>query len=256
MTKLRASILSAIVVAGAATSVVVFQQARAKLREQDESLRQQSVQLGQLADDNERLSIRASRATNSTDQLADLLRLRAEAESLRRQTSDLARLREEARRRQPQADAQPKTSLQIKEERIAKMNFCKDWLIAFILYYYEHHDQFPTNFAQAAAFFEPRDAQSETNVSVEQFEVVCWGSRIGVGADASAVVGIPLEAIALREKTPWQDSDGKWCKIYGFADGMVQTIAMPSRWKNLDGIETRYDTFEAYEKDHIIAPPE
>ena len=246
MTKLKTGILTAVVVTGAATSLVVLQQARAKLREQDDSLQQQSAQLGKVAADNQRLAMLAAHSNGSRDQLADLQRLRAEAQSLRRQTNDLARLREETRRLRQRADVTPKTPLQIKEWRIAKMNFAKNWLLAFHLYAEKNQYQFPTSFAQAASFFEKRDIRAETNLNLDQFEIVYQGSR---------AMTRPGDVVVLREKEPWQNSDGKWCKIYGLADGSVQMVGMPSRWKNLDGIDTSYDTFEAYEKDHIITPP-
>jgi RNA polymerase sigma factor (sigma-70 family) len=95
MTKLKAGIIGAIVVTGAAASLMVQQQARARLREQDESLRQQSDQLAQVTADNERLSNLVARANGSKEQLTDLLKLRGEAESLRKQTNDLAILQQE-----------------------------------------------------------------------------------------------------------------------------------------------------------------
>jgi hypothetical protein len=244
MTKLKAGIISAVVITGVATTLVVQQQARARLREQDDSLRQQSDQAAQLAADNERLSNRLSRANGSKDQLADLSKLRAEAASLRRQTNDLATLREANRRLQQRPEAKPKTPLQVKEERIAKMRFGHQWAGAFLFYADKNGGQFPTSFEQAASFI-PAGYKPEANVSSDQFEIVYQGS-------------LPLpnsgEVVVLREKEPWQDSDGKWCKVYGLADGSSQVVAMPSRW-TVGGKEISYDTFEAFEKDHIISPP-
>ena len=246
MTKLKAGILAAVVVAGTATSLVVLQQARAKQREQDDALRQQSAQLAQLTADNERLSGLATQATGGQDQLADLQRLRAEAETLRQRTSELAKLREQARRLQQQAGPQGKTPEEIREERIAKANFSKQVLLAFRMFANDNQDLFPTSFAQATPYFPTIQSGAGTNVSADQFEVVYQGSAVMTNAG---------DVVVLCEKQPWQNSDGKWCKVYGMADGSVQTVGMPSRWRNQAGQETSYETFEAYEKDHIVVPP-
>ena len=78
--------LSALVVAGATTALVVQHQAQEKLRANNESLRQQMTQL---QTDNETLSNRLATAGNSqslaNDQLNELLKLRGEVGVLRRQ---------------------------------------------------------------------------------------------------------------------------------------------------------------------------
>ena len=241
MTKLKAGIISAVVVAGVATTLVVQHQARARLREQGEALRQQSDQAAQLAADNERLSNRLAGAEGSRSQLTDLAKLRAEAESLRQQTNDLARLREANRRLQQRPEAQTKTPLQLREERIAKMNFGHQWVRAFRDYANKHGQQFPPSFEQAASFISA-EYKPDNSVSTEQFEIVYQGSL---------ALPNPGEIVVLREKEPWTDSSGKWCKVYGLADGSSQIVAMPSRW-TVRGRQVSYDTFEAFEKDHII----
>jgi RNA polymerase sigma factor (sigma-70 family) len=244
MTKLKAGIIGAVVITGVATTLVVQQQARARLREQDQSLRQQSDQAAQLVADNERLSNRLARANGARDQSADLSKLHAEAESLRKQTNDLAMLREANRRLQQRPETKPKTPLQQKEERIAKMDFGHQWVRAFRDYAEKHGDQFPTSFEQAGSFI-PAGYKPETNLSTDQFEIVYQGSLVLPNSG---------EVVVLREKEPWQDSSGKWCKVYGLADGSSQLVAMPSRW-TVGGRQISYDSFEAFEKDHIIPPP-
>src|SRR4029077_16255693 len=63
MTKLKAGIITAVVIGGVTTSLLISTHAQSKLNEQEEVLRKQSTQLGQLAADNERLSSPA-RASN------------------------------------------------------------------------------------------------------------------------------------------------------------------------------------------------
>lgn len=243
MTKLQAGILGAVIITGVTTSLVFLQQSRARLREQDESLRQQTEQMAILAADHERLSSRLARTNGAKDQLEELSNLRAEAESLRPQTNSLALLQEENRRLQQSPGAQRKTPLQADEERIAKAQFARDWLLAFRMYAAEHQDQYPANFQQAASLLK-RDSGEPTNMVPNQFEIVYQGS---------VNLTNPSEVIILRERKPWQNSDGKWGKIYGLADGSVQTVGMPSRW-TVGGKQINYDSFEAFEKDHIVAP--
>jgi RNA polymerase sigma factor (sigma-70 family) len=244
MTKLKAGIISAVAIAGVTATLVVQQQARARLRAQDESLRQQSDREAQLVADNERLANVVARGNGSKDQSAELAKLRGEAESLRQQTNDLALLREANRRLQQRPEAKPKTPLQMTEAKRAKMTFGHLWVAAFRDYAEKNGDLFPTSFEQAASFIPAKD-KAEANLIADHFEIVYQGSVVMPNGG---------EVVVLREKEPWQDSDGKWCKVYGLADGSSQVVAMPSRW-TVGGKQISYDTFEAFEKDHIIPPP-
>src|SRR5262249_22263571 len=146
------------------TALVLSQRARARIREQDETLRQQSAQLAQLAADSQRLSSLAAKMNSPDVQLSDLPKLRAEAALLRRQTNDLAMLREENRRLQKHTAAKPQTPLQFNEERIARIEKGKNWLLAFKSYAGQHQDQFPVTFDQAASLLQP-ESNGETNMS-------------------------------------------------------------------------------------------
>jgi hypothetical protein len=244
MGKLKAGIIGAVIIAGAAVSLVVQQQAQARLREQDESLRQQSEQLAQLVTDNERLSNLVAQANDSKDRLSDLLKLRTEVELIGKQTNDLAMVQKENRRLQQRPQAKPKTPLEIVEERTVKARAERNWLLAFKLYAMDHQDQFPTNFEQAKSFLQP-ESNGETNMAPDQFEIVYQGPDNLTN---------PSEVIVLRERQPSQDSVGNWYKVYGMADGSVQTVSVPSRW-TVGGKEIDYDTLEAFEKDHITTVP-
>lgn len=101
-------------------------------------------------------------------------------------------------------------------------------------YAMDHQNQFPTNFAQAASAG-PGGSNGPTNPVPDQFEIVYRGSTVAITN--------PGEVIVLREKQPWLNSDGKWVKVYGNADGSVQVVGMPSRWR-VGGREVNYETFE------------
>ncbi len=243
MTKLKTGAIAAVLLAGAATSLVFQTQARVKLRVQDDALRRQSEQLVQLVTDKERLSNLLAQANGSRDQVTDLPRLRAEAESLRKKTNTLASVREENLRLRQRAVAD-QTPLQIKEESIARTTFEKNWLLAFRIHANQNNDQFPASFDQAEAFLDAK-FRAENNVRPDGFEIVYQGST---------VMANPGQTIMLREKEPWLNSKGEQFKEYGMVDGSVQTLKLPFTWSEGD-VSKSYTSFEAFEKDHIVVQP-
>lgn len=94
MTKSKLGIVGAVVSISLAIPLVIQTQFQAKLREDNESLRQQ---LAQLASENERASDQAAQANSSEslakDRLMELLKLRGEVGTLREQQKELERLR-------------------------------------------------------------------------------------------------------------------------------------------------------------------
>jgi TolA-binding protein len=90
--KIISGILIVLLVAAAA-ALVMQQQAQVKLRQENESLRQQLDQLVRLQADNEQLSNRLAQATAAAEaQTIELLKLRNEAGMLRKQSSEIAAL--------------------------------------------------------------------------------------------------------------------------------------------------------------------
>jgi hypothetical protein len=246
MTKIKTGVISSIVVAGAVTSLVIQQQSQAKIRESDGALQQQADQLARLQTERERLSNLLARANGpaAEDRLSELLRLRAEAVILSQQTNDLAALQEENHRMREQnaQQADPlKTPLQLKDETNARSRAAKDFLLAFILYAMDNQNQFPASFDQAVRYFP--DAFNADPVSgdlaefiqaTNQFEIVYRGSR-----DALTNAG---NVMVLRERQARQWPDGKWSKVYGFADGHSETHS------EAEG------NFDIWEKQRIVTP--
>jgi hypothetical protein len=90
--KIISSILIVLLVAAAA-ALVMQQQAQVKLRQENESLRQQLDQLARLQADNEHLSNSLARANTAADgQTTELLKLRGEVGMLRKQSIEIADL--------------------------------------------------------------------------------------------------------------------------------------------------------------------
>ena len=109
MSKLKVSAVSALVVAGVATPLVLQHQTVTRLRQENGALHEQARRANVLRGDNEQLSGQLSDARQgqslSKAQLSELLRLRGEVGPLRRDSQELARLR--AKQLAEQAAAAP-----------------------------------------------------------------------------------------------------------------------------------------------------
>ena len=94
MTKLTLGTISVIAVACLTVRLVIQTQSQARLREENQALRQQTSQLAQLAAENERLSNPVVQAKSAEslprEQMSELLRLRDEATRLRGQLQEVA----------------------------------------------------------------------------------------------------------------------------------------------------------------------
>jgi RNA polymerase sigma factor (sigma-70 family) len=241
MTKVKMAIISALAVAGLATSVMIQHQAQGALRTQDESLRQQSAELARQQAENERLAGLVRAGGSRANTLDELVSIRSEVEALRKQTNSLAvSLQKNRRLRGP--DAQPPDgSRSILERRekdrelaIGRLNFTKQWLLAFHMFANDNGDQFPTSFNEARPYF-GEEAAAQTNLTTGQFEILYQGSTTNITAPSLTVV--------LREKQARRSYDSKWLRAYGFADGHSEITS------SSDG------NFDAWEKRHIVPPP-
>jgi RNA polymerase sigma factor (sigma-70 family) len=243
-TNLKAGALGAVVVASAVTSVVMQHNSQAKVRNSEEILRQQAVQLTQLQGEHERLANISALANGSSENNQDeLLRLRDEVARLRSQTNNLASLRET--RRQLEASlgmARQRTDGNISqppgllEEARARVGYCGQLALALREYAADHQGQFPTNFEQAASFVSAR-LKNETNFTTSQFEIVYRGSETSLSKFAQ-----PGSILLSKEKNPWKTAAGQWAKVYAFCDAGCVALSAA------DG------NFEDWEKQHTVLP--
>jgi hypothetical protein len=241
MTKIQAGVLGAVVLVGAATSVVVQHQAQAALRAQDESLRQQSAELARQEAEHERLAGLAQTSGSPVNTLDDLVRLRSEVESLRQQTNSLAaglNADTGTRMHNAQPTNAPRSLLEMGEEQsnrfIALLNYTRRWLLAFHMFAEHNGSEFPISFEQAQPFL-PEEELTETNLTTGQFEIVYRGPATNITSPSLVVV--------LRQKQPGRAYDGGWYRAYAFADGHSEVC------HSTDG------SFDAWEKRHIFLPP-
>jgi hypothetical protein len=241
LTKIQAGALGAVLLVGVATSVVVQHHAQGALRVQDELLQRQSGEVVRQQAENERLASLVQAGDSRVNNLYDLVSIRGEVEALRKQTNSLAASLLENRRLRAGSAPQPNASpsiLQVREEEkewnIARMNYTRQWLLAFQNFADKNHDQFPTTFEEARPFLSG-EPTAETNLTAEQFEILYRGPTTNIASPSLVVV--------LREKQARRGSDGKWSRAYAFADGHSEVTSSP------DG------NFDAWEKRHIILPP-
>jgi RNA polymerase sigma factor (sigma-70 family) len=245
MTKLKLGIISVVVIASVATSLVIQNESQAKIRQTSSELERQADQLAQLQTEHDRL-LGLSAQTNSPppNSPEELEKLREKVTTLRKQADDLAALRQEQRRLQALLDKarqnlRDDTNWQTtsnSEKLDAKMTYPMHLTHAMWEYARKHYDRFPTNFEQVTEFL-PAEARNQTNLSPAQFEIVYQGTIAGIYKYAHSD-----RIILVRERQPWRNIDGKW----------VMT------WSDLHGGGHVYcpadGNFDAWEKQHTVQP--
>jgi len=251
-------ILLGVVAVAVIASVLIQRRDQAKLGENDAILRRQDNQLAELTAENQRLSnlvvqTKSTRAT-AEDRTDELAQLRAKVGALRQQTNQLAKQVAENRRLAGvQFFSQGDFDLleHNKETAISfgggpraagKLNDAR--AITAALQKYADHSQgvFPLNLDQAAAYLPQAleaDSPPWTNAPLtgtNDFEIVYRGSQ-------DDLANIPLRRVALiRERQPWMTPEGKWARVYGYADGAAEMVESD-------------DNFQSWDAQHIIPPP-
>ncbi len=237
MTNLKAGIVSALLVTGVATPLVLQQRTQQRLRAQNESLRGQVEQMTRLQAENARLSnlVGHAQASAPDGQMDELLRLRGEVGSLRRQLAEAAqaevRLSQQAKQARQEANTVEQREA-MKQAFIAKMTYAKGWVMAFHMYANDNQGRFPISFDQAAGYV-PENLRDETLSASNQFEIFYQGPVTALTNPAAIIV--------LRETEAQQASDGAWVRTYGFADGHTEVH------KAADG------NFTPWEQQHMAA---
>jgi RNA polymerase sigma factor (sigma-70 family) len=226
----------------ARTQLVAAQQQGNSLSNQiDELTRQRDDLSGQLA------SAKDGKTKSAGN---ELLRLRNEVGQLRTQLAAASRQRREesAPVKTNEKDENAVTPEEaMKREAIAKMNYARQWLTAFMIYADHNQGQFPTNFAQADPFL---DQSAKTEHDLKPGEFPPSGIKYGLVPDnyemtyqgSLQAITNPSQRIVLREKQPEQTEDGGYVRTYGFADGHTE-VHKGAAIRNPD--ETGFETWEA-----------
>jgi hypothetical protein len=226
ITKLQASVAGAIIVASVGTSVVMQQQSQARMREADATWQQQENRLNDLQAENARLvAVTPGSGGSAINTEAELQKLRDEAAKLRQQTNVLAGLREEHRQlraalSKERASQSPSLQDQVQQQQIgiARVSFGKQMALELILHAQDHGGLYPTNIDQIRKQLD-RTTAGMTNAAPENFELVLQGSMDQVKDGPNTIL--------LREKDPRQMADGRWQRVYVFADGHATIQTLP-----------------------------
>ncbi len=159
--------LGVVVVAGAATTMVLQHQTQQQLHNDNELLRQQ---IAQLKSNNPDVPV-ANPQPATNDEFNELLRLRGEVGTLRAQTNQLAKLQTQNQQlreaftnlaQQKQQETDPPSAAQQKEFGILELNTSRQYVLGMINYASEHQGLFPTNFEQMNSYF--RNSEILTNM--------------------------------------------------------------------------------------------
>jgi uncharacterized protein YdcH (DUF465 family) len=241
MRNLKLWLIGAIMIVGVAVSLVIQRQSQLKFREKEDLLRQQDSHLAELAAEHQRLSNLVAQTNGSPvdGQMADLVRLRSEAEGLRKQINALAKQPEQNRRPRASPTASrseshpPEYYQQLHELAGGKDRDAMTLGMALQMYASEQQSQIPSSWDQVAPYLR-KDNMSLTGTN--EFEIVYQGSL-------DRLKNIPLGSVALiRDRQAWLAPSGKMAKVYGMANGAGLIVESD-------------DNFQSWEAEHIIPPP-
>ena len=252
-------VLSGTIAAAAVlASLIIQHRTQAKFSENNDILQFQKNQLAELEAENQHLSnLVVQLNTNSSpveDVRAELARLRAKAAALREQTSQLAtKLAKNRRSMGTQYFARGDFNLLEHNSEIAstlgggpratgKLNDARALTAALRKYADEHQGEFPLSLDQIAPYL-PKPLEADSPLWVDapltgtnDFEIVYQGSQ-------NDLTNIPLRRVALiREQQPWLTPDGKWARVYGYADGSASTVESD-------------DNFQSWDAQHVVPLP-
>ena len=232
MTKLKAGLVSAVVIVSVAIPLALRHQTQNRLHERDQLLQQQADQLAQL-----KAEAQADRAVRlvvdhpSPRAVDDLQRLRREVQALRTRAQPVALLQEENRRLR--ATLAPQELLQAMRNVGERKKFGQACALGLRMYADDNGGLLPSDFAAIRQFL-PTHSGARTNLTTNLLEIVAQGSL--------SKLKNPENVILFREKQPVQAPDGRWTRVYGFADGHVEA---PTQSEN---------SFEAWESERLAVP--
>ena len=235
------TIVTGAVALGAATALVFQHVEINRLRTDQESALNQTRAAEQAAATAQQALAAATTAAQNDPRLAELARLRGEVAGLRRHEAELtannAQLAKAVQRStdaRQQAEQLTAEQEEARAKAIARMNYTKQWALAFIMFAEDHGGRMPKTFQEASAYF-PQNGQTG-DLKPEQFEIMYQGSR-----DA---IKNPSQTILVREIQPVASPGGTGLtRAYVFADGHSEIH------QAVDG------NFAAWESERLVGSP-
>ena len=257
MTKLKI-LLAGLIATAVVASLLIERRTQARFRANDAVSRQQENQVARLVAENQRLAnliVPANAGSAERDnRTAELAQLRAKVEALRQQTNQLAgsskQLAEERRSAGVQFFHRGDFNLleHNLETRITfaggpresgKLNDARALTEALRRYADAHQGEFPLELDPAGIHLpKPLETNSPPWANAplsgtNDFEIVYQGSQ-------NELSNIPPRRVALiRERQPWLTPEGKWARVYGYADGAASIVESD-------------DNFQSWEAQHLI----
>ena len=232
MSKLKVSAASALLAAVVATPLVIQHNGLTRLRQENQSLREQARQGSDLRAENEKLSAELADAKQSQGlpeaQLAELLRLRGTVGPLRRDSQELARLRA---KQQAERGAPPAADDAIKkfdEQRTQTVAALKQ--VGLQLRLLERNNNAKAAVTADGNLQPGLIAKSHPDFDLKQVELLV--------SDLSQLGKLQDEApgtIIARTADPIPTPDGRWLRIYSLADGSVQQRSTENPDEAFDG---------------------
>jgi hypothetical protein len=121
------------------------------------------------------------------------------------------------------------TQDELQGEALSRFNDAKLYCLGIMLYAVKNQNRCPTNLDQTMPYL--REANSPPS-GTNRFDLLYQGSMAQF-TNSTTTGGI----IVIRSE-PWQGKNGKWTRIYGFADGHCEAHSEPG------------GNFDAWEKQH------
>lgn len=131
------------------------------------------------------------------------------------------------------APASTTTANELRERMTSTLGDAKCYCMGMIVYAHKHGDMFPTNLSQTLPYL-----QNHLPSGTNHFEILYHGTANLSGPTVNGIDWYE-KGIILRS-APWQTTDGKWVRIYGFLDGHCEAHFEPD------------DNFSAWEKQHSL----
>jgi RNA polymerase sigma factor (sigma-70 family) len=235
MTTLQKTIVTATIAAAVGAGIYEAHQASV-LKAQVQNLQQQQAPLAeqnqQLQNERDtttnRLASMAEEMANTKGNNEELLKLRGEVGVLKRQASEAS---QRARIAEENLATELSSKAQFAKHETATINATKQLCLAVRVFSADHENQYPTNIVQLADELGGSFAIGGIDLGVFEF--------INIGAERLDHPNM----VELRERLARQVPDGTWRRIYGFADGSVQTAT------------SNNGNFEGWEKANTYLPP-
>ena len=195
------------------------------LQEENQALRQE---VHQLRSENKRLANRRAQPGRMADTpgeapSSEVLRLRNQAGLLRQAQAEVERLKAEQDTLRQQLQAALADAAETRKNRDdrmlqAKQGFAASLATSTVVYWSHHGRQIPETFEEIVAYASlPEDGRAlaaSNGVSEAKFEFL--SRTIPPATDPPTLL--------LREKEPWQQSDGTWVRVYATSAGSAEVV--------------------------------